>query len=459
MPGIYDDHLIFEVMDTAPSSSSSSSSQQSKNKNHPDNHHDNHSKHHATPTSSVAAGHGHGEGGSKGGIAARRGSASAGGSGSGPTALGEPIVTYTYRMPLKMTVTGCPLVIEQNTVGMSYVRGTGEEIPSPTNHNNNNKNHGGSMDLGDGSVATAEVIEGQGSSHHHDSHGHGAETTDSPSSSAAAKGQALLLMGKVCLNSDPLERVFRVKNEGCKPGKIKWKIRSLYPEIKNTVGLKTDIIVGENGKITSKIQFWNDVLRAAPFTIEPKAAIIPPYTAQTFRVVLTQTNVLGKIHAILTAKVEIEDDNVLKKRLAAGRQSMLDDLDDGVMSIASEDSLNKDMNLDHKNNKVSMSGVEEDEEDGVEEEGKTDYTLTLLALGDFSHPAIRLDKTLIEVSSPSSLGPTVVPQEQGIILKTQAPSLLNKSSTLKVYHHTFGSPCKLLIHPSYLNILEHQYTL
>ena len=113
---------------------------------------------------------------------------------------------------------------------------------------------------------------------------------------------------------------------------------------------------------------------------------------------------------------------------------MLDDLDDGIMSIASEDSINKDMNLDRKNKKVNVSGgeEEEEEEDAVEEEGKTDYTLTLLVLGDFSHPAIRLDKTLIEVSSPSSLGPTVVPQEQGVILKTQAPSLLNKSSTLKV---------------------------
>ena len=330
MPGVYDDHLVFEVMDSAPSSSS----RQPKNDNNNSNH--NHGTAAATtaPTSSAvssaASSHNGGHGGNHGNghgkhIGVRRGSASAGGSGS--TAVGEPTVAYTYRMPLKMTVTGCPLVIEQNTLGMSYVRGSGDEAPSSDsqNHNHsNNNNHGDSTELGDddantvhtAGTAAGEVVQAQGQGHPHSS-----ETMDSPLPlPPASKGQALLLMGKACLNSDPLERSFRVKNEGCKPGKIKWKIRSLYPEIKSTTGLKTDIVVGADGKVRSKIQFWTDVLRAAPFTIEPKAAIIPSYTSQTFRVVLTQTNVLGKIHALLTGKVEIEDDNVLKKRLAAGGQ-------------------------------------------------------------------------------------------------------------------------------------------
>ena len=145
---------------------------------------------------------------------------------------------------------------------------------------------------------------------------------------------------------------------------------------------------------------------------------------------------LGKIHAILTGKVEIEDDHVLKKKLAAGGKSLLDDLDDGNMSIASEDSITV-----HPDNK-GPSGDAEDDDDVAEEEGKTDYSLTLLALGDFSHPAIRLDKTLVEVSNPPELGPTIVPQDQGIILKTQAPSLLNKSSTLKVHPHTHPPSCE-----------------
>ena len=295
MPGVYDDHLVFEVLDSAPSSSSSSSSSSYKNNHHNndihhndihnnDIHNDKNNHHHGaiTPTSSAASSHGHvGVGGSKG-TPVRRGSASA--SGSGSTALGEPLVTYTYRMPMKMTVTGCPLVIEQNTVGMSYVRGSAEDIAVSNNHNqnnnhnnhNNNNNNGGSIDESDvntvhtaaGEVAQAQgLAQGQGLGHH------SSETMDnSPAPAATApKGQALLLMGKVCLNSDPLERSFRVKNEGCKPGKIKWKVRSLYPEIKTTTGLKTDIVVGVDGKVKSKIQFWTDVLRAAPFTIEPKA--------------------------------------------------------------------------------------------------------------------------------------------------------------------------------------------
>ena len=124
---------------------------------------------------------------------------------------------------------------------------------------------------------------------------------------------------------------------------------------------------------------------------------------------------------------------------------MLDDLDDGNMSIASEDSITAAI-ADNKPPKGE--GEEDDDEDAGVEEGKTDYTLNLLALGDFSHPAIRLDKTLVEVANAPELGPTVLPQDQGIILKTQAPSLLNKSSTLKVHQHT-------LIFHSFTNTYDH----
>ena len=46
-----------------------------------------------------------------------------------------------------------------------------------------------------------------------------------------SKTQALLLMGQACLNSAPLTREFRIRNEGSKAGQIKWKVRASYPGV------------------------------------------------------------------------------------------------------------------------------------------------------------------------------------------------------------------------------------
>jgi len=232
---------------------------------------------------------------------------------------GEPVVTHRFAMPLKMTVTGCPLVIEQTTLGMSFVRDTsllnkepaadaGSEAGEPEDAaaaaaaNDDDEDAVAAAD-GDGEVPVpgGEVA---------------ADAADAPEAGGSAGGQALLLMGKACVGSAPLEREFRIKNDGCKPGKIKWKVRASYPGQKTT-GTKLDLTVGDDGRVRPKIQFWEDVLRSAPFTVEPKSAIIMPYSSQDFHVTLTRTDVLGKIRAIFTGTVVIEDEASLRKKVRA----------------------------------------------------------------------------------------------------------------------------------------------
>ena len=238
---------------------------------------------------------------------------------------GEPVVTHRFTMPLKMTVTGCPLVIEQTTLGMSFVRDASLSLLDKEKEKEKEKDEAGDP------LAVAEEEEEEEEAEE-DAEG---EEGDEPPHLAAGgevaaeameeakvedqalgkgKGQALLLMGKACLGSAPLEREFRIKNDGCKPGKIKWKVRASYPGQKTT-GLKLDLAVGEDGRVQPKINFWEDVLRSAPFTVEPKSAVILPYTSQDFHVTLTRTDVLGKIRAVFTGTVVIEDETSLRKKV------------------------------------------------------------------------------------------------------------------------------------------------
>lgn len=53
-----------------------------------------------------------------------------------------------------------------------------------------------------------------------------------------------------------------------------------------------------------------------------------------------------------------------------------------------------------------------------------DYSLILNVLGDFVHPSINIDKHTFNATNISK--PTLVPNENRIVLKTQAGLLFNK---------------------------------
>ena len=72
-------------------------------------------------------------------------------------------------------------------------------------------------------------------------------------------------------------------------------------------GVKTELKVDESGKIQSRTKFWEDILRASPFLIEPKSAVIAPYSSQIFHVTLARTDVLGKLCATFTGTILIDD--------------------------------------------------------------------------------------------------------------------------------------------------------
>ena len=56
--------------------------------------------------------------------------------------------------------------------------------------------------------------------------------------------------------------------------------------------------------------------------------------------------------------------------------------------------------------------------------GKADYILSIDLIGDFTSPAIRLDRRTFTAVSTDK--PTIIPVDQGVILKTQALLLFQK---------------------------------
>ena len=350
MPGVYDDDIVFEVL---------------------------------RRDADVGAGVGVGE-------SVVSGIAGVGGSLALSAAEASDGVVERHVLPLQMTSTGCPFVIDRNTLGMSFLRdaavpgaaGAGVEMEAVPEDDEGEE--GG---VGEGAGAGAVAVAGE------------VVQDEEEEASEGVQGQALLLMGKACLNSSPLERSFRIKNDGCKPGRIKWKVRASYPGV-DTTGVKLELIVGEDGKVTSKINFWDDLLRSAPFEVEPKSAVIAAYSSQNFRVRLTRTDVWGKIRAVFTGTVVI-DGKGLDEGAGAGA---------GDGDSTSDDSATVDHNA-----------TDDDER------SSSNYKLTILAMGDFYPPAIRLDKSRIDVPKAG----TVAPAAQAIVLKTQAPALLGKAGTLR----------------------------
>ena len=154
------------------------------------------------------------------------------------------VESRVFDLPIKMEVTGCPIIIEKDTVGMTVIK--------------------------KGS-ATDRI------------------------------GLQMVQMGYTSVNSPPLIREFYLRNNGSKKGKVKWRLRSIPP--KSFGPLKYGLSVSTSGKVQSNIQFWDDLSKDCPFKIEPDMATIDPYGRKKFTVTLFRTDIAGKELAMLTGAI------------------------------------------------------------------------------------------------------------------------------------------------------------
>jgi hypothetical protein len=164
-----------------------------------------------------------------------------------------------FAVPLKMTVQGCPLFIDMDTLGVSPYRGAAPDFTGKQ-----------------------------------------------------------LTVGVACVNADPIAREFRLRNNGSMPGKIKWNIRSSIsakqngpvkvelnivdrevPDKADKKGKKTKLIKG----LATSLLFWEDISRDIPFKIEPQNAVVPARGKATFKVTLFRTEKAGILSAALSGVV------------------------------------------------------------------------------------------------------------------------------------------------------------
>jgi hypothetical protein len=148
-------------------------------------------------------------------------------------------------IPLKMSVEGCPLIIEKDTYGMTV-------FDDP-------------------------------------------ETLESVS---------LLLMGNLCRNEEAPERQFRVRNSGSVPTRVRWQVRSASSKVNGPI--KVEIKLGSNLKASTRLHFWDDLAKSTPFTVEPSLAVIPAYSSTIFKVKLLRTSEVNVEKGLLTGSVILD---------------------------------------------------------------------------------------------------------------------------------------------------------
>ena len=227
-------------------------------------------------------------------------------------------------IPCKMTIKGCPLTIESNTLGMSFIRKGNEK----------------------------------------------------------QLGMKLLQMGNALVNAAPLVREFRVKNNGSKPGKVKWRMRSIGATVRGPIKVQLD--PDESGKVKVHCNFWTDINRQIPFKVEPEEAFLPPFGRESFKVTLTRTSFAGVEQAIMSGAVELDFDEDI------AQPSIVESV------VSTTTAANK----------------------------SAGYNLTLLLDGHFDYPTIRLDKNIFIAND----NPTTVEEQASIKMKTQAPRLFAKGT-------------------------------
>ena len=240
----------------------------------------------------------------------------------------------SYTVPLKLVIQGCPLVIEANTLGLSTIRKEGVHF-------------------------TATDI-----------------------------GKKLLQFGNNCVNCEPVAREFKVKNNGSKTGKLKWRLSMLGSIAKGLI--KVELVPNEyiqsdgTTKVVTKVKlpFWSDISKEIPFTVEPNSVSIPPYSSINFSVKLFRTEHATTETAMLIGTVDVKDP------------------------------INTSLSIENSSTSTAKYA---DKSQGT-------YTLTMSLLGSFEFPSVRLDKALLTAVQPG----TVVPEVNGVKMKAQAPKLFSR---------------------------------
>jgi hypothetical protein len=113
--------------------------------------------------------------------------------------------------------------------------------------------------------------------------------------------QPMLLLGNLCKDEEAPERQFRVRNNGSVPTKVKWAVRSITSKVNGPI--KVELKLSQDRKISTKFIFWDDLAKETPFLVDPKTALIPAYGSQTFRVRLLRTSNVGSEKGLLTGSV------------------------------------------------------------------------------------------------------------------------------------------------------------
>lgn len=162
--------------------------------------------------------------------------------------VAENEIVRKFTLPVRLTVVGCPVVIEKDTVGMTVMPDKGP---------------------------------------------------------AELKGQQLLQLGLGLEHGQPLIREFFMKNHGSKSAHVKWMVRGLASKMNGPV--KVNITI-DHGKVKCRLRFWEDLAKESPFVVEPAGCDIAPYGKAKFKVTLARNTPAVLERAQLTAKVSVQED-------------------------------------------------------------------------------------------------------------------------------------------------------
>jgi hypothetical protein len=262
-------------------------------------------------------------------------------------------------LPMKMTVQGCPLVIERDSYGMSSFTPPGEPVE-------------GSSGL-------------------------------------------LLQMGFSAVNSDPIVRDFRVRNNGSAPATIKWNLRSVSSKVNGPI--KLELHLNEDGtRAKTSLLYWEDVAKDSPFDVGPKSTTIPAYGRKNFKVKLLRTTAVGNELALLSGAISFDASDIVEETTTRRRGSMMS-ADSNARPGTGESGQGGGLLENASANSVGTS------KSGGGNASKLSYNISLYLKGSLMQPEIRLDKHTLTTSKD---GVTNIPAAKGINMKTDAPTLFEK---------------------------------
>lgn len=255
-----------------------------------------------------------------------------------------------FMVPVKLSIAGCPLSIERDSYGMTTMKSE--------NSNDNSQ-------------------------------------------------PLLLHMGHASVNSEPLEREFRVRNNGSSLATVAWKVRSVSSKVNGPV--KVEIRLGSlHGKTTAncKVLFWDDVAKDNPYVVDPPMSSIAPYSKRNFKVRLLKTTSINSEMATITGSISfVENENPLG--ISEDVNPNGDDCSHNSHLSASQSRVSLNSSTSRQSSVTSKGG----------------YKLKLTVKGILIEPQIRINKYTIDASS---FGVVEALPEQGVRIKTSAPALFSK---------------------------------